>query len=132
MARVSSSGAGGAGGSPVSDSVYRYNEVTNVNPGIETTISTYIAISTAECYLQAISCSGTNVAEYRVYINSTVVDKKYTYFTEFNLNFGYFTGNTTTPGIKLITGDIVSIRAIQNRGSTCNFNALLQILEVEI
>jgi hypothetical protein len=130
MARVSSSGAGGAGGSPLANSVYNYNEVTNVSPGVETTIVTYTAVSTANCYLQYVESSGTNVSQFRVYINAAVVDKKYGSWTQYNVEFAYFTGNTTAPGIKLSTGDVVTITGVQSSTTTSNFNAVIQVLEI--
>ncbi len=127
MARISASGNGGAGGSPLADSVYVYNEVTNVSPGVETLIVSYTATGTA--YMQQVKVSGTNVAEFRVYKNTIVVDKAYTSFTQYNELFEYFTGNSTAPGVLLIAGDLIEIKAIQNRPSTCSFSAVIQILE---
>lgn len=131
MGRLSASGAGGASSDIPASSKYVYNEVTNVTPGIETTISTYTAISGKDCFLQSVEYSGTNIATFRVYINGTVVDKQYTYFTYYNGLFQYLTGNSTSPGISLNTGDVVLITGIQNRSSTCDFNANIQILEVQ-
>jgi hypothetical protein len=131
MARVGASGTGGASGSPQATPVYVYNEVTNVNPGIETTIATYTAVAGVACSLQSISSSSTNVTIFLVYINSNVVDKQYGSYTQYNVFFQYFTGNTTAPGIPLNTGDVVKVTAIQNQTSTANFNAVIQILEVE-
>lgn len=130
MARTSASGGGGAGGAPAAGSVYRYNEVTNVLPGLETLITSYTAVSTADCYLQQVASSGTNMAEFRVYINGVVSDKQYSSLTQFGVQFDYFTGNTSVPGVKLSTGDIVTVKALQNRPYSCNFNATIQILEV--
>jgi hypothetical protein len=132
MARISASGAGGASTDIPANSVYTYNEVTNVNPGIETIIATYNVNAGANCYLQMISASGTNKAEFRIYKNTDIIDKKYTYYTEFNTEFDYFTGNNTAPGIKLESGDVIYIKAIQNRPTTCDFNAIIQVLEVSI
>lgn len=128
MARISASGSGGSGGSPLADSVYIYNEVTNVVPAVETTIATYTASGTA--YLQQVKVSGTNMAEYRIYKNGSVIDKVYSSLTEFNDSVNYFTGNDTAPGIKLMASDLIEIKGIQNRPSTCSFNAVIQILEV--
>jgi hypothetical protein len=132
MARVSSSGSGGAGGSPQANSVYTYNEVTNVNPGIETTIVTYTAPSGVNTYLQFATVSSTNVSIFLIYVNSSLVGKKYGSYTQYNVDFEYFTGNTTAPGITLNTGDVVKVTAIQNQTTTANFDAVIQSLEVEI
>lgn len=128
MARISASGSGGAGGSPSASSTYVYAEVTNVAPGVETVITSYTAVGGD--YLQQVSVSGTNVAEFRVYKNGAVMDKTYTSFTEYNEWFDYFTGNDNNPGLKLIAGDVIIIKGLQNRSSTCSFNAVIQILEV--
>ena len=126
MARVGSS-TGGSGS--VSIATYTYNEVTNVASGVETTIASFTNSSLLNVFMQQIQVSGTNMAEYRIYINSVIVDKAYTSLTKFNEVRTYFTGDGTVPGLKLANGDLVEVKAIQSRNSTCSFNALIQTLE---
>lgn len=107
-----------------------YNEVTGVASGIETTVATYTANTLADCYLERIMGSGTNVSEYRLYQNATIIDKKYSSFTDFNVVFEFSTGNTSAPGLKLGTSDVIYLKIIHTRPSVGNFNANILVTEV--
>lgn len=108
---------------------YVYNEVTNISPGIETTIATYTVLGPNPSYLQIIGSAGQNIGEIRVYKNASVIDKFYLYYTAFNAEFDYRTNVGGVPGIELLTGDVILVTGLNNSTSTCNFNAKIQVLE---
>lgn len=109
---------------------YAYNEITNVAVGIETTITTYTVTSVNGAYLQLIGSSGQNIGEIRIYKNNIIIDKNYLYYTGFNVNFDYRASVSGTPGVSLDTGDIIYVKGLNNSVGTCNFNAKIQVLEV--
>ena len=139
MARLGASGGGGAasnvfvtngalGGTPTT--VYNYNEITNIAPSVETTIVSYTVNSAADCYLQIIASSGQNIGEIRVYRNGSVIDKKYLYYTGFNMDFDYRNADPAFPGLLLSTGDVIYVKGVNNSTSNCSFNAKIQVVEV--
>lgn len=98
----------------------QYNEVSSVANSVLTTIISYTATGTQQ--LTQIDVSGTNIATYSLTINSTVKDKRRTYFgSGLNAVFDYASGLTLT------TGDIVTVNVIHERPSPGDFNARLQI-----
>jgi hypothetical protein len=111
-------------------SISTYNEITNLAMGIETTIVSYTVPSGSSYYLQFIEASGQNLAEYHIYKNSSIIAKKYSSYTEFNVNFDYKTGISSTPGIFLTTGDVVYVKVLNVNNSTADFNARIQIMEI--
>jgi hypothetical protein len=130
MARVASSGAGGAGGSPTATGFYAYAQVAT-SSGIETLITTFTADTSFTYYVQLVTASSQNVAAFKFYLNGTVIDQRYCSYQQFNVEFPYFTGNTNVPGIKLNSGDIVKVTGLQSQGGICNMNALIQILGLQ-
>lgn len=111
--------------------VYEYNEVLTVPSATETAIVTYTVPVAKTSYLQLVTASGTNIAEYRLKINGTVIAKKYTYFSgDLSADFNLRNESDSNPGILLNAGDIVTITAIHNRGFSGNFNATIIAFEV--
>lgn len=104
-----------------------YNEVTNVASGIETVVATYTSNDLATCFLNRILTSGTNCAEYKLYKNTTVIDKRYSSFTNFNTFFEFIAGDN---GLKLISGDVVYLKVIHSRPYVGNFNSNIIVTEV--
>jgi hypothetical protein len=107
-----------------------YNEVSAVASGIETTVATYINNNVTTNFLVRIETSGTNIAEYRLYRNASIIDKKYSEFTQLNTVFEYSTADTSAPGLKTATSDTFYLKVIHNRPNVGNFNAKLLVLEV--
>lgn len=109
-----------------------YNEITNVTNNTETTIVSYSAISGTSCYLQLVQMGGQNIAEYHVYRNASIIDKQYTYFTQYNAQSDYRTDNSNIPGILLADGDVVYVKVVNvSPGlTTSNFNGRIQVLQV--
>lgn len=107
--------------------VFVFNEVLAVAVGIETLVASYTASVSA--YLQYIASSGQNIGEIRVYLNGSVVDKSYLYYTQFNLAFDFRTTIPAAPGLSMAPGDVVAVKALNMGQDASNFNAKLQILE---
>ena len=105
-----------------------YNEISSVATSVLSTIATYTAPSGSNSFLQKIEISGTNIAEYRILINSSVVDKKRTYFGG-SLDAEFVFAITGT-GLDLAVGDVVTIKVIHNRPTVGDFNARIQVIEV--
>lgn len=109
-----------------------YNEVTNVAPGVEVVVASYTVLPGDDIFFQRANASGSNVATFTVTLNGVVQDKKYTYFTYFNIDFNFNSGVNLFPGLQLTTGDVIQVRAIQNRLDNCSFNARMQLVKVTL
>lgn len=105
-----------------------FNEVTAVGTTVLTTILTYIAPAGKVTFIQGIEVSGTNIAEYQVLKNASVIDKKRTYFGgDLDAEFIYaFTGT----GLPIAVADTITIKVIHGRPNVGDFNARLQVIEV--
>lgn len=99
-----------------------YNEVLSVANNVLTIITSYTVINPGS--LVSIDSSGTNIAEYRVYLNGGVISKKRTYFgDDLNASFSFDIGLNVTPG------DVIQLRVIHLRPSLGDFNANIKITE---
>ncbi len=105
-----------------------YNEVSAVASSVLTVIHTYTAPIGVASFLQKIEVSGTNIAEYTVEINSTIQDKKRTYFgNSLNAEFKFIEAGS---GLPLVVGDTVDIKVIHVRPTVGDFNGRIQVIEV--
>ena len=102
-----------------------YNEITGVASGSETTILTYTVPLLGTLYLEQVSVSGTNIAEYRVKVNGTVIDKAYTWFNG-NMSHEFNFESNSGLGRKLLASDVLIVTVLHGRPSTGNFNARIQ------
>lgn len=100
-----------------------YNEVTSVGSGVLTTVITLIAVT--DSIINQIGVSGTNIAEYRVLIDSTLIKKTRTYFggnLDYKLTFG--------EGLKLTTAQILTVEVIHQRPDLGDFNSTISYKEI--
>ena len=105
-----------------------YNEVTSVANSSVTTIQTYTAPIGKKTYIQKVCLSGTNIAEYRIKINSTIQDKLRTYFGgPLNAEFKFVETGT---GLPIDEGDVITIEVVHVRPDLGDFNSRLQVIEV--
>lgn len=105
-----------------------YNSVSSVSSSILTTILSYTVPVGKTDYLGKIEISGTNTAQYEIFINGNPNGLKRTYFGgSLNETLDYSFGNET--GLKLNTGDIVEVKVIHGRPSLGDFEARLIIAE---
>lgn len=105
-----------------------YNEITSTASSVLTTLQTYTVPALTSAFLQKVEVSGSNIAEYRLEINSTIQDKKRTYFgSSLNTEFKFA---EIGPGIPLEAGDVVTVKVIHIRPTVGDFNSRLQVSEV--
>lgn len=136
MARIGASGTGGQIFIPptILDAtiVNAYAEITGVAAGIETTIVTYTSPASGSIsYLEFVSVSGNNIAEFKVYEVAIVLDKKRTYFTMYNTDFD-FKSAIGLPGYEIPPSTTISVKVLHNRPSLGAFDARIQVIEVVI
>lgn len=103
--------------------INEYNEITSVaSSGSFTNILSYSPGMAAK--LKYASVSGTNIAEYRVVINSNTQSRKFTYFGgNLSLDFDF------RDGIDLIGSDVVTLQVRHSRTDVGDFfgNIIVQI-----
>lgn len=99
-----------------------YNEILSVASGtFSTVLSKTVSLNSK---LQVIQVSGTNIAEFEVVLNGSVIDKQRSNFgTPLNCIFSF------ENGISLVPADVVSVRARHDRPSLADFNAKFLIKE---
>jgi hypothetical protein len=93
-----------------------YDESLAVPAAILTNVISYTIPIAKKFYLNLIQVSGENVASFTIDLNGTTIDKKRTYFTEYNMEF-YF------KSLKLIAGDILKVKVYHTRPMAADFNA---------
>ena len=110
-------------------SVNKYGEAASVPSSTETTIVSHTASVGVSTFLQRVSCSGQNIAEYRVKVNSVEIDLLRTNFGD-DLNTEFKFVGQDNRGFPLSPGDLVQITVVHARGSAANFNSRIQLIEV--
>lgn len=109
--------------------LFKYNSVSAVVNGVETTIVTHTAVGGRKTYLQGVSASGDNIAKYRVKINGIEVDMKRTFWSN-GLNTEFKFSEYLNQGYQLSVGDVVSLTTIHERPDVGDFNGKILYLEV--
>lgn len=113
------------------NTINTYNEITSIASGSETTISTYTAPVGKTTYITRIEATGTNIAQYQVYKNLSVISKFYTNFgSDLSTTFEYMTGIGDFPGLKVNVGDVITIKVLHSRAAAGDFAARIQSIEV--
>jgi peptidoglycan hydrolase CwlO-like protein len=99
-----------------------YNEILSISSGsVNTILSKTVSLGSR---LKTVQVSGTNIAEYEVLLNGSVIDKQRSNFgTSLNCSF------TFENGITLVPADVLLVRVRHDRPSTGNFNAKFIIEE---
>lgn len=99
-----------------------YNEILSISSGsVNTVLSKTVSVASK---LKTVQVSGTNIAEYEVVLNGSVIDKQRSNFgTSLNCLF------TFENGISLVPTDVLLVRVRHDRPSTGNFNAKFIIEE---
>lgn len=104
------------------ETINEYNEISSLGSGSETTIVSY-TVPVAKLFLfERVSAAGSNIATYRVKIDGTTIDKKYTWFSgPFSAEFYFQTGNAY--GIEVAAGQVITATVIHSRPDAGDFNA---------
>lgn len=101
---------------------YAYNEITSVASSILTTISIYTA--SQDSRLKLIEVSGSNIADYKILYNASVIAKKRTYFGgSLNESFSF------EKGFILLNGDTITVKVIHTRPFVGDFNSNIIVLK---
>lgn len=104
------------------DEIYRFAESLAVPPGVETTILTFVA--GADTFVQRVRTSGENVAAYYAKLNGSVIDIQRSSYTQFNCDFNF--AILPDDGVRMVTGDTLTVTVLHNRPTSSNHNAMLQ------
>jgi hypothetical protein len=107
-------------------------EVTGIAVGVETSVNSYTAPAGKISYLLSIDASGENRGQYNIYLNGSLLDKKYSNVTSLTANFDYKTGSGTVPGMIVPIGQTVDIKIINNGNSIASYNGRFLILEATV
>lgn len=99
-----------------------FSEITSVANNTLSTILTKTV--TTPGLLKKITVSGTNIAEYTVLLNSSIVSKKRTFYgNSLNEEFVF------DEGLVVVSTDVIEVKVIHFRPDVGNFNSNLLILE---
>lgn len=102
-----------------------YTEITSVPNNTESTILTYTIPSGKSASMSLIEASGTNIAEYIVYVNGNPISKGRTMFgNSLNCRLSF-----TNDGFQLTSNDVVVVKVLHLRPYLGTFNANLQLKE---
>lgn len=106
-----------------------FGEIASLATNTQTTIASYTAPLDKESFLERIEVSGTNIAEYEVFINASKTAKKRTHFGA-DLSTSFDFASPIGRGIPLTPGDVVTIKVKHPRPDVGDFEARIQTLEV--
>ena len=113
-------------------SVHTFNEVSSVVSFTPTTINTYTVPPGKNSFLQKITVSGTNIADYRVKLNGLTIERLYTYFGSSLADNFNFLGHSNRSGYILNSGDVITVEVEHQRPFVGSFNSRIQVLEVNL
>lgn len=100
-----------------------HNEISSVAAGSETTVITVTA-PPGGYRVSKIEVSGENVALFRVKVDGTTVSNKRSWWTAFNQTFDF---ESFVNGLKLTSGQVLTVTTLHNRPFPCNFEATVMV-----
>lgn len=110
-----------------------FNEVMAIPVGIETLVNTYTAPAAPTIsYLLTIQASGENRGQYNVYLDGSLLDKKYSNVTQLEAGFDYKTGASSVPGMIVPSGQTLEIKVVNDGNSSAAYNGRYLILEAVV
>jgi hypothetical protein len=113
------------------NTVSQFNEISSIVSGSEITITTYTVPASKTSYLVRVTGGGENIARYRAFLNGAPIARQYTYFGgELNTEIDFQIDDGEAPGLKLVSGDTISVKVLHDRPSAADFNARIQVLEI--
>lgn len=115
-------------GSSIGEVKSFFGQAPAVASGAETLITSYTVPPAKSAYLIKAQFSGTNIATYNLYINSTLEAVYRTYFSG-ALGYEIVFASVSVEGILLSAGDIVELKLIHGRPTNGDFDGRIQILE---
>lgn len=123
MSFITHTSLGGGLPSGIVSSVYA--EISSVPSSALTTILSYNVIDDL-VMLQTVSCSGDNIAQFDLLINSTVIARIRTEFTKLNEELDFAYGNAN--GLNLNNGDVIILKVKHFRPYLGSFEGRIQIV----
>lgn len=103
-----------------------YNESNSIASGATVAINTYTVPVGKTSTLQIIEVGGQNIAIYDIYVNSSKIARKRTYFGgSLSSNINFYEGS----GLVLNTGDVLQIQVTNFRPTTADFESRIQVIE---
>lgn len=111
---------------PVEDynAIYLFNDISSVAPSVETAIVSYTVPVGKTATISLCELSGTNIATFNLYVDSTLISRKRTFFGNLNSDMQF-----TNKGYELTAGQVVLLKVIHTRSYNGDFEANLQIKE---
>lgn len=104
----------------------RYNEVSAVVAGVETTVISLVA-GGAGFRVNKIYVAGENIALFKIKVNSNPIIAKRTFWGNLNEEFSFESFNN---GLKLNTGDTLLVTVLHYKPATANFEASIMGLDL--
>lgn len=105
-----------------------FNQVASIPTSVETSILAFTVPPGKQYLIEEITGSGENIAKFNVYIGTTLIDVKRTYYaTDFNVKFDY---RSQGKGILLSEGDILTLKVIQDNTDLGDFDGRFQLVEL--
>lgn len=108
-----------------------YDEESAVPASVETTIVSFLPANVNKVHkLQRIEFSGTNIAQYFVYVNSIKIASKRTHHGS-GLSGVFEFGGAAQEGIFVEIGHNIELKVIHERGSTGDFEGRIQYFQTD-
>lgn len=104
-----------------------FNSISSVSNGVLTTILSYTVPIGKTDYLSLIEASGSNMAQFELYLNGTLNARQRTSLTEFNSQFNFLVDSEI--GLPLSSGTLVEIKVIQDRPYLGDYEARMVYAE---
>lgn len=114
--------SGGGNGNTVNT----YNEVSSVSSGVLTPVSSYTVPGGKTATVERIYISSDTVSEFSIFVNTVQVDIKRLYWSQFDGTLDYVSSGI---GFKLLSGDVITVKAIHNRPDVATFDSRIQVVE---
>jgi len=106
-----------------------FGEIASLAANTQTNVVSYMAPLDKESFLEKIEVSGTNIAEYEVFVNATKIAKRRTHFGA-DLSTDFEFDSPAGKGLPLAPGDVVTVKVTHPRPYVGDFEARIQTLEV--
>lgn len=106
-----------------------YDEALAVASGSETDVVTYTVPVGKTASLQRVEFSGENIAQYRVYLNGSVIASRRTKQGG-DLSGEFVFEGAGEEGLPLAAGDVVRLTTLHGRPANGNFEGRIQVLEI--
>lgn len=98
-----------------------FSEINSVVAENLSTIVTYTATTTTR--MKFVEVTGTNIAEYTIWLNGTAIHKKRTYFGNLDNTFQF------SKGYSLVASDVIQVKVLHHQSGVGSFSAFVLCLK---